>query len=382
MADEASDLNGTNEPPLVLRVGLPAPPRPPKPRPGLGEAILWCIVFLFTQLLSTIVTFALVLLLFALTAPSMKEFFQEQFGGFGKAVDVKTPARERPAMPGAIGQALAYGMLAAQFASLGLILLVMPRRVGPDWCRQIGVRTPAGLHVLLIFLVVPGFLIVPDAMLELTRGITGLQPSDTASSLKSVFRDVPMLVSLLAVSIGPGVVEELWCRGFLGRGLTARYGMKAGVLLTSLLFGLLHVEPALVPTITLMGIYLHFVYLMSRSIWISILLHVLNNGVTLLRTLLVSGPEQADPAAAELKPVVYLAAFAVILFGSIAFWTSRAEVVRAGKEGPEWQPEYPGISTPPAGLGGRYRLIHAAVSPASVVMTFVSCCALLYLLTR
>src|SRR5262249_41293070 len=71
--------------------------------------------------------------------------------------------------------------------------------------------------------------------------------------------------------------EELFFRGFLGRGLIGRYGVLAGVLLTSLLFGTIHVHPILICGAAAFGICVHLIYLATRSLWVPALLHFLNN---------------------------------------------------------------------------------------------------------
>src|SRR5262249_3210165 len=160
------------------------------------------------------------------------------------------------------------------------------RRVGPDWKRQLGVRRPATLHVFLIVLLLPGFLILPNLVQEVVTRVTGLRQPVSIEALNGVFRQVSWFVTLLAVGLGPGVVEEVWCRGFLGRGLCARYGLVAGVILTSVFFGLLHMDPAYAIVTAMMGAFLYFVYLGARSIWVPILLHTLNNSVAVLASLL------------------------------------------------------------------------------------------------
>ena len=57
------------------------------------------------------------------------------------------------------------------------------------------------------------------------------------------FRTWPWQFGVLVIGLGPGLSEELWCRGFLGRGLVEHYGVILGVLLTSFLFGLIHGDP-------------------------------------------------------------------------------------------------------------------------------------------
>lgn len=383
--DEATDKS---DPPLVTRVEpLTQVSTARRPRPGFWEALLLCVVFLAVQIASAILGMCLVLLFYALQSNDPLAFVEDQFNGFVKATASNTPAESRPPIPSEIGQSLGYGMLAAQIGSLGLILLVVPRRIGRDWKRQIGVRMPAGMHVFLVLLVVPGFMIVPGLIQEVYSRITGLHPPATVQALKSVFQQIPLFVTVLAVGVGPGVVEEVWCRGLLGRGLCARYGLASGVLLTSLLFAALHLDPSQLLVFTIMGAYLHFVYLATRSIWMPILLHLLNNSIAVGATLL-GVVEKLNAKPQDLAPVLFLSAFALILFGSIALWTSRAliESTRGAEDdwrrSPGWKPEYPGISAPPAEAAGEVRLAFAAVSPSAITFTLASFAVLLYLLIR
>lgn len=362
----ADDVNPSPEPPLVTHVEVLAPARP---RPGLITAILWCLGFLAVQITGALVVTAVVLAIFAFQAPDAGRFLNEQLAGLGASTSPRPlePGQTQPPLPPEMGQSLAYGMLGAQLAALLLIAVVVPRCVGSDWKRQLGVRRPAALHVFLVVLLAPGFLVLASGIQELVTSVVGITPPSALEAINSVFRTVPWYVTFLSVALGPGIVEEMWCRGFLGRGLCARYGLTGGIVLTSLLFALMHMDPSQVIVITLMGAYLHFVYLASRSIWVPILLHILNNGLAILIALTMS-------VEAQLPAICYLVAFSLMLFASVALWTGRAAVTLAG----DWKPEYPGISTPPPGMGAL--LDYERVSPVAMLFTLLSCGVLLYLL--
>ena len=47
-----------------------------------------------------------------------------------------------------------------------------------------------------------------------------------------------------------------------------RYGVLVGILLTSLLFGVMHVHPVKIAGAFVFGCFAHLVYLATRSLWV------------------------------------------------------------------------------------------------------------------
>src|SRR5437764_15430946 len=121
-----------------------------------------------------------------------------------------------------------------------------------------------------------------------------------------LFNTWPWAFAVLVIGLGPGIGEELWCRGFLGRGLVGTHGYMAGVVMASFFFGLIHVDPAQGTMAMLMGLWLHFVYLMTRSLLAPVMLHFLNNSVAVLLPRL-SGLEEWDKKSGEVPVLVVLA---------------------------------------------------------------------------
>jgi hypothetical protein len=144
------------------------------------------------------------------------------------------------------------------------------------------------------------------------------------------------------------VGEELWCRGFLGRGLVGRHGVVLGVLASAFFFGLIHVDPLQGTMAMLMGLWLHFVYLTTRSLWMPMLLHFLNNSVAVLASRVVWLNTISD-SSGNLPWHLYLAAGGLLLTTGYALFQSRARLQAAeGLAMPAWQPAYPGVEYPPA----------------------------------
>ncbi|WP_171188538.1 CPBP family intramembrane glutamic endopeptidase [Alienimonas chondri] len=183
----------------------------------------------------------------------------------------------------------------------------------------------------------------------------GLKTMDEFSSLTAIselLQNVPLPALLLAAAVCPAVSEELFCRGLLGRGLVARWGVWRGVLLTSVLFCLLHLHPAHAGALLPIAVLLHVAYLSSRSLWLPIGLHFANNAVSLgMAKWALSRGDLPDPHAAPPVSVPLLLVSTTMAGLAIwALWSVRVRTVRVdahGERGAEVAPRWPTVEPPP-----------------------------------
>ncbi|MEL6347704.1 MAG: CPBP family intramembrane glutamic endopeptidase, partial [Myxococcota bacterium] len=95
------------------------------------------------------------------------------------------------------------------------------------------------------------------------------------------------LIVLYAVFVAP-LVEELLFRGFFLPPLIERLGAWGGIVVTAVLFGLMHLsDPLVVPPLVLLGVALGWLRHRSGSVWTSLALHMLNNGLAVASVLLL-----------------------------------------------------------------------------------------------
>ena len=98
--------------------------------------------------------------------------------------------------------------------------------------------------------------------------------TDTFQSITSS----PM--GLLSVALLGPVLEEMLFRGAITKELLKRYQPVKAILLSALIFGIFHVNPAQVIPAFLIGILLAWLYYKTGSLMPVILLHVINNSVS------------------------------------------------------------------------------------------------------
>ena len=91
-----------------------------------------------------------------------------------------------------------------------------------------------------------------------------------------------MAVMALFVGLVIPIAEELLFRGVLYTWIKQRFGIWIGVILSSIVFGVVHWDMAVAITASVLGIVLALAYEYSKSLWTSIMIHAINNGVQII----------------------------------------------------------------------------------------------------
>lgn len=112
---------------------------------------------------------------------------------------------------------------------------------------------------------------------------------------------------LLVALVGP-VVEELFFRGAIERALLRKYKPWVAIVVSGLIFGIVHMNPAQVVFASLAGMLLGWLYWRTRSLIPCMVVHVLNNSFSVWSTL--TFPE-ADSLRDVMGQPAYLIGLAV-----------------------------------------------------------------------
>jgi membrane protease YdiL (CAAX protease family) len=347
--------------------GLSEPAGRPKqldrPHPGFWWACLWCLGFI----LVTQVFAALLGLLLALAIVVVEGLL----AGEGNPFKAANFAQRFTHV------AVQVAMFVAELAVVGVSWLVLRLVVGRDWPRRVALRRPGLTHLVLVLIGFPAMVLLANGAYEVLRKVLHV-PSISDLGLPGMeemvkqFATWPAAFAVLVIGLGPGIGEELWCRAFLGRGLVGRYGPIVGVLLTSFFFGLIHIDPAQGTMAVLMGLWLHYVYLTSRSLWLPMLLHFLNNSFAVLAPRIES-LQQLDEAPGAISNWIFVGSALLLAAVGWALYQSRARLVPDAEEGLipfRWQPAYPGVEYPPPESGTR--VAHPWPSLVTVVLVLVA----------
>ncbi len=105
----------------------------------------------------------------------------------------------------------------------------------------------------------------------------------------------PVWFFIVGALLAP-LIEEIFFRGFLFQGFRARYGWVSGMLLSSGIFAVAHLDPvSLIPTFIL-GCVLAYLYHRSNSVWPGVILHVMVNSFGLCAAYVATQYPQLIPS--------------------------------------------------------------------------------------
>lgn len=92
-----------------------------------------------------------------------------------------------------------------------------------------------------------------------------------------------ILIAFISAAVISPVYEEIFYRGFLYRWLRTRIGFNGALLLSSLIFTIIHIPTYnVMPVNFISGILFALAYERTNSIWPSVLIHGLTNGIMVL----------------------------------------------------------------------------------------------------
>jgi membrane protease YdiL (CAAX protease family) len=150
------------------------------------------------------------------------------------------------------------------------------------------------------------------------------------------------------------LTEELLCRGLILRGLLSRYRPWAAVVMSAILFALMHVNPWQTLSALVLGLIFGWFYLRTGSLWPGIVGHALHNGIV---TLIVVAPFGLwePPSAADMRQVHFqpwfLDAVGLMLLLLGLWFFRRASAVSLQDVRSELPPILPAPDLPPTPPG-------------------------------
>lgn len=88
-----------------------------------------------------------------------------------------------------------------------------------------------------------------------------------------------MIYLLFTTSIAAPIIEEIFFRGVIFRGLLKNYSPKTAIIVSAIIFGVIHGNIHQFITASILGMFLAYVYYKTDSIYLAIFIHFINNSL-------------------------------------------------------------------------------------------------------
>lgn len=335
-----------------------SPQAPARPHPHIGWAVLWMFGFWAVQFAVVVVVAVIVAFAQGMTSPEQMD----------------------QAMAGVAVILIPIGTLASVMTAIAIAVIFYRRQFG----RRLALRGMSWQQWLASLLAVLPLAVIAS---EVTNYAGEFLPSFNAEMFGE-FAASPWPLVFVAACVFPAIGEEIFCRGFLGRGLVAHHGAVGGVLLASLLFGIMHIDPVQSIGAFVLGLGLHYIYLTTRSLLAPMLVHMLNNAFAfwLMRnyewcplpgvTPLPDGTQVHTPPSVMIAAVAATAALLRLLYQTRTRWLLTTDDSQ-NVDDEIWSPGYMTAEQPPSdvvcrAVTARPKLWIVAIVVFSYVMLLVT----------
>ncbi|GAA0713119.1 ABC transporter permease [Paraclostridium ghonii] len=173
------------------------------------------------------------------------------------------------------------GIVGTQIMIIGLPL-IFAWYIKSDFKNIFSIKVPKIHHVLGGIILWAGVFIVMNLTSQLLLYLFPQNMKVVEGLNEALKVDDSILLNLLFIAAMPAICEEMFFRGFVFKSFTQSKEKKAqiwGVIFTGMLFGFMHIDFIRVIPTSILGIALAYSVYKSKSIFIPMMMHFLNNSV-------------------------------------------------------------------------------------------------------
>ena len=98
----------------------------------------------------------------------------------------------------------------------------------------------------------------------------------------ALFNEHSLFINLLVVAMMPALCEEILFRGFIFTAFKGVDHSKRAILVSSILFGIMHIDFVRIVPTTLLGLGMAYAVYRSGSLLVGVIIHFINNGLSVL----------------------------------------------------------------------------------------------------
>ncbi|MCF7858048.1 MAG: ABC transporter permease subunit [Candidatus Cloacimonetes bacterium] len=174
------------------------------------------------------------------------------------------------------------GLIKTQIFIIILPVILILRISKTDLRSALKLHNTKPINYLMVFIAALPLLLLSGIIAQLINMIFPVSKAylETMKDLVTM-QQHGLLFTIFVVGVLPGICEEVMFRGFILSSFRKK-GVWAGIVVTAVLFGAFHLDPFRMLPVTLLGIWLGYLAIKTRSLYVPILAHFLHNSLTVL----------------------------------------------------------------------------------------------------
>jgi membrane protease YdiL (CAAX protease family) len=173
------------------------------------------------------------------------------------------------------------GLIFISLLTFGLVILIGYRKSHKSF-NEVFMFNNVQLNLWIAVIVFMfGFVILSSELDNLLNYVLPM-PEFLQDVFNSMLANEYIILSIILVGIIPAFVEEMFFRGVILSGFKENYSQKKAIIVSSLLFGIIHLNPWQFVTAFIIGLISAWICLQTKSILPSIYMHLFNNMLSVL----------------------------------------------------------------------------------------------------
>jgi membrane protease YdiL (CAAX protease family) len=160
--------------------------------------------------------------------------------------------------------------------SFGIVLLTGFKKTKRNFNEVFKLNNVSPFLWMAIIVFMIGFVVVTSELDNILNYILPM-PEMFKDIFETLMAEQMFIVAIIVMAIIPAFTEELFFRGFILDGFNRNYTKQKAILLSALLFGIIHLNPWQFLSGFIIGLFSAWICINTNSIWLSIYIHLFNN---------------------------------------------------------------------------------------------------------
>jgi membrane protease YdiL (CAAX protease family) len=168
------------------------------------------------------------------------------------------------------------GIIFGQIISFAVVILIGYKKTGKNFNEVFFVTKVSLNYWIAIIVFMFGYVILSSELDNVLEYLLPM-PSFLEDTFESIMVEQLFIFSIILIVIVPTITEEMLFRGIIVSGFKENYSEKKTIIVSALLFGLIHLNPWQFVSAFIIGLFSAWLCLRTKSILLCLYIHFFNN---------------------------------------------------------------------------------------------------------